>query len=236
MATHAIGTRILIGANAISELTEIGGVEISADTLDTTNLDVVNGYRTFIAGLKDAGEVSLSGHFAPGDTNGQAALLGLLNSGASSSFTIAFPSSLGASWTFSGIVTGFTTGASMEDIITFEATIKISGKPDLATVAGDNLTGLALTGTGGSLSPAFNGANYNYTFSGVTASSVTVTATLAGATLSLYVDDVFVQSLTSGSASSAISLSTNVGKKITVVASAAGKSPKIYEVIAVKTA
>lgn len=131
MAVAAMGTKLKVGSSGyVGELTDIGGLDISADTIETTSLDS-NGWRTFIGGVKDAGEVSLSGYFNPDDTDGQKALYDALGSGASTAFKIEFPISLGAEWSFNGIVTKFTTSSAMEDSITFEATIKVSGQPTL---------------------------------------------------------------------------------------------------------
>jgi hypothetical protein len=236
MAQNAMGTKLQIGANSIAELTQIGGLDIKADTLETTTLDS-NGWRTFIQGLKDGGEVSVSGFFNPGDTNGQIALYNALNNGGLLNFTILFPSVLGASWTFQGIVTGFKTDVQVEDTIPFEGTIKVSGQPSLGLTPSGGLTGLSLTGAGGTLTPAFSNGNYYYAFSGVTATSVTVTATAANHTLSLFVNGTFVQNLTSGTASNAISLaSVGATADIVIIAQESGKTQKIYEVIAVKTA
>ena len=69
MAKKAQGTKLKIGANSIAELTSIGGLSLSADTIDVTTLDS-DGYREFIQGMKDGGEVSISGYFNPADTNG----------------------------------------------------------------------------------------------------------------------------------------------------------------------
>jgi predicted secreted protein len=232
-AQAAMGTKIQIGANSVADLTSIGGLELSADTIETTTLDS-NGWRTFMQGLKDGGEVAISGYFNPGDTNGQMAMYNAFNSGAQMPFTILFP--FGASWTFNGIVTGFNTGAEMEDSVTYEGTIKVSGQPSLGLTPSGGLTGLALTGTGGALSPAFNNGINLYAFSGVTAASVTLTATAANHTLTLFVDGVLSQTLTSGSASAAIPITAVGSKKLVIVAQEPNKAPKLYEVTLVKTA
>jgi predicted secreted protein len=231
-----MGTKLKIGANSITELTSIGGLELSADTLESTTLDSLNGYRTFIQGLKDAGEVSVSGFFNPGDLNGQKAMYDAFESGMLTAFTILFPALLGASWDFNGIVTGFSTGAELEDGISFESTIKVSGKPSLGLTPSGGLTALALTGTGGALTPAFANGTYSYSFSGVTATSVTVTATAANHTLVLFIDGVFSQNLVSGSASAAIAMAAVGSKMLTILANENGKTQKIYEVVVVKTA
>lgn len=234
MAVRAVGTKIQIGSNFIAELKSISGLELSADTIDTTALDSTGGYRQFIGGFKDAGEVGISGFFSPGDV-GQAAVYSAFESGVTQNYSIIFPAALGASWTFQGVVTKFATSAELEDAVSFEATIKVSGQPVLGLTPSGGLTALVVTGTGGTLSPAFANGNYYYTFSGVSAASVTVTATAASHTLKLFVDGVYVQDLTSASASNAIALALNTGKDVVIMAYEAGKTPKLYEIIVVKT-
>ena len=109
MATRALGTTLSKGGTLIAGLTEISGVDMSADTIDVTTLDSTGGYRDFISGFKDAGEIGLSGFFVPGEA-GQAALITAFNSGASDTFVITFPTSMGYTWTFTGIITKITTG------------------------------------------------------------------------------------------------------------------------------
>lgn len=236
MAKAAKGTKLKIGANVITGLKSIGGIEESADTIDVTTLDSADGYKEFISSYIDAGEVSFSGNFEPGDTTGQVALRTLLQSGTVTAFSILFPSSLGAEWTFNGIVTGFKTNADQGDAAAFEGTIKVTGKPNLGTTASGGLTALALTGTGGTISPVFANTTYSYAYNGVTGASVTVTATAAAHTLRLYVDGTYLEDLTTAVASSAIALTLNVGKKLTILAFEAGKTTKIYEIVAIKTA
>jgi predicted secreted protein len=135
MAVHSKGTVLKLGTNAIAELSSIGGLSLSADSIDVTTLGSANGYREFIQGFRDAGEVSLSGNFKPNDTNGQSALLTNLNDGSVDEYAIEFPTELGYKWTFDAIVTGFSTSASTDGVVTFEATLKVTGKPTLATLS-----------------------------------------------------------------------------------------------------
>lgn len=236
MAVAAMGTKLLIGANSIAELQSISGLEIKADTIETTNLDSA-GWRNYIQGLKDGGEVSLSGYFNPNDTNGQFALYTALTNGTVTSFTISFPSALGAQWSFSGIVTGFTSSSSMEDSVTFEATVKVTGIPSLGLTASAGLSALVFTGgTSPSLTPTFANGTYTYSYTFTTATSITLTATAASHTIYLYVDGVLSQTLTSGSASSALSFASVGSKKLTIVCFESGKTQKIYDIAAVRTA
>lgn len=130
MANRSIGTKLKKGTVAVADLTEIGGLELSADTIDTTTLDSSGGYRTFIGGFKDGGEVSISGFFTPGDP-GQAALYTDFQAGSTNAYSIEFPAELNAAWEFNAVVTGFTTSVAVEDAINFEATLKVSGNPNL---------------------------------------------------------------------------------------------------------
>lgn len=134
MADRALGTKLQIGTTTpvnVAGLTSIGGLELSADTIDVTTLDSDGGYREFIAGFKDAGEVSVEGYLDTTTGNGQKEIYDLFESGATQSFVIKFPAETKTSWNFEGIVTGFSTGADLEDPLSFSATIKVSGKPTL---------------------------------------------------------------------------------------------------------
>lgn len=235
-ATNTMGTKLQIGANSIAELHDIGGMNLTADTIETTTLDSTSNFRTFIQKLKDGGDVTASGFFNPGDTNGQAALYAAYGTGAVTAFTILFPSTLGASWTFNAIVVEVKTGAKVGDAIPWDIKLKVTGVPSLLVTPSAAITTLAMTGTGGTLSPASSGTVYSYTFNGVTVASVTITITAAAQTIKLYLDGVYSQDLISGSPSSAIPLTINVGKKLTIVANEAGKTQNVYDVIAVKTA
>lgn len=231
MPERSLGTVIQINANAIAGLTSVNGVGLSAETMDKTTLSSSGGYREFTGGFKDGGEVAISGYFEPGDTDGQVAVYNAFETGEEIPFTIVYPQ--GAAWGFNGVVTGFSTSADLEDLIGFEATIKVSGKPELNFTASAGLTGLVLTGVAGDLSPAFDKDIRYYTFDGVTAEAVKVTATGAGQIIKLFVDGSYVQDLGSGSASSDITMAIG-SKKITIMANEIGKAPKIYEVVVVK--
>ena len=230
MAERALGTQILINSDAIAGLTSINGVSLTAETLDTTTLTSNGGYREFTGGFKDGGEVTVSGYFEPSDADGQIAVYNAFESGDAIPFSIIYPQ--GASWGFNGVVTGFSTSADLEDLIGFEATIKVSGKPTLNFAASEGLTDLALSGTGGTLSPAFDADTRYYTFAGVTADAVEIEATGAGQTIKMFVNGAYVKDLVSGSDAE---VDVEIGStKITIMANETGKAPKIYEIIVVR--
>lgn len=129
MASNAMGTTLKKGATIIAGLKSIAGLEISAESIDVTALDTVGGYKEFIAGAKDAGEVKLTGFFK-GDqfdtmhTDFEAGTVG--------AYTIEFPDKLvtsGSTWEFDAVITKLSTGADVGGAVSFEATLKVSGQP-----------------------------------------------------------------------------------------------------------
>lgn len=132
MTIVGMGTTLKKGDVIVANLTSIDGVSVSADTIESTNLSTEGGYRTFVNGLKDAGEVSISGHF---DYEAHSYLLDDFESGSLDTYTIEFPDrglTKGTTWTFSAVVTAYGTSVEMEDLISFESTLKVSGKPTLS--------------------------------------------------------------------------------------------------------
>lgn len=95
------------------------------------------------------------------------------------------------------------------------------------------LSGLEMTGAGGTLAPAFSAGVRYYTYATVTGNSVTVKATAADHDIKLYIDGAFSQNLTSGQASNSIPVSSG-SKKLTIVAQEPGKKSQTTEIIVVK--
>jgi len=114
-----------------------------------------------------------------------------------------------------------------------DAKAYLNAKAGIPVTASAGLSALALTGIGGTLSPVFGTAVRTYSFGGVTAVSVTVTATAANHTMNLYADGVFLQALLSGTASAAIPMSIG-SKKLTIVAQEVGKQSQTTEIVVIK--
>lgn len=237
MAKRALGTRLKKGSTYIGGLTEINGVDMSADTIDVTTLDSNGGYREYLAGFKDAGEVGISGFFDPGNL-GQAAVIAAFNSGDDDTYTIEFPAAMGATWVFTGVVTKITTGAAIEDPISFEATIKVSSQPSLGTTASTGLSALAVTdGASAAISPTFANGTYNY-YCAFVGAGVTLTATGASHTIKLYIDGAYIQDLTtavsSGALASLSGFSVGQTKLAELLVYEVAKTPKTYRVTLVR--
>ena len=132
MPTVAMGTKLKKGVTEIALLTKIDGLNLKADTVETTALDTTGGYKTFLAVLKDSGEVAISGHF---DQTAHGEFLTDFEALTVQAYTIEFPDKLtttGTTWCFSALVSDFHTSVDLGSLIKFEATLKVSGKPTLA--------------------------------------------------------------------------------------------------------
>ena len=224
MAYGAYGTILTRGAaeTPIAELSKIGSPVLKVDTIDTTNHQSEGGFKEFIGGLIEAGAGPAEGDFISSDA-GQMGLLDDLLSKTIQDFSIKFPN--GAAWTFKALVEEFSTGeADVNGLLTFKASLKVSGKPTLGASLAANLTDLVVTT--GTLVPAFAGASKEYVVNiASTESSVTITPTCLAAD-SILVDGNVVAS---GVASSAITLGAAGSiKKVSVVVKQDGKTDNAY--------
>lgn len=133
--SRSVGTKFTIDGTAVGSLTSIGGVELSAETSEVTALDNQDGYKEFLGGFKDGGEVSLEGYL-DGENEGQTAMHTAFEDQELHECSIVFPEAIGKSWNFRAVVTKFTAGsASLNDALKFGGAVKISGKPTLAKTA-----------------------------------------------------------------------------------------------------
>lgn len=235
MAKRGMGTTITINGTTIGKLTSINPPELSADTIDTTTLDVADNHRTFMQGLIDAGEVSVTGFYENNDT-GHTAVKTALDSGTADTYVITFPSTIGSTWTFTGVVTKFKTGeATIEDGVAFEASFKVSGKPTLGVTASTGMSAATFVQTDGStaltaaaLTPTFAIGTFTYGFTYTTQTAFKPKFTAASHTIQIFVNDVYIETVSSGVAASSIAMAAVGATKVTAVVFEAGKTPKTY--------
>ena len=114
-----------INTVVIGSLTSVGEISPDSEELDATCLDSSGGYREFLQGFKDSGELTLTGYLDP-DKHGQAQMVTLYGTGALGYFWVTFPDQ--ATVAFNAHVKSFTVGsAEVDGIVGFGTTLRVSG-------------------------------------------------------------------------------------------------------------
>lgn len=233
-----IGATLTVGATNIGTITKIGSPAMKRTAIDVTTLSSLNGFKQFISGLADPGKITAEGFFNTADS-GQNLLYNKFVNGTVDTYTITFPSITGASWTATCFIDelDFAPNVDMTKALDFKMSLQVSGQPNIGTSVTAGLTGLTLTGTSGSLSPAFATGTYAYSYTFTTATSITVTpAASTQQQYTMYVDGISQGTFNTGSVSPTIAYATaGTTHKIDLVVSSAGYTPLTYTVIAVRT-
>lgn len=113
---------------AIANVTSLTPPGLTRDTYDVTAHDSTDGWREFIGGLKDAGDVSFDVNYDPADHD---TLIGDFEDAAARNYELTFPD--GSKWEFAGFLTGFEADAPFDDKLSASLTIKVTGKPVVTT-------------------------------------------------------------------------------------------------------
>lgn len=115
---------------AIAEINSIGGPNMTRDTIDVTALDSAGGFREFIAGFKDAGEVVLGMNFSIGGYNDMKTDF---ESSVLRNYRITLGNTATTQFDFAGLVTALGQAVPLDDKVTLDVTIKISGQVTLTS-------------------------------------------------------------------------------------------------------
>ena len=118
----------------IAEIIKLGGPKLKLDTKEVTSHSSTGAFREFIATLLDAGEVSLDGNFIPTNaTQSQSSgLLKDMKNRTKRNFQMVFPDVGVTTWSFAAFVTSFEITAQFDDVLSFSATLKVTGAPTMA--------------------------------------------------------------------------------------------------------
>jgi Lambda phage tail tube protein, TTP len=128
--TIGYGSRLAYFSGAafvdIAEITNLKAPGYSRDAIDATHMASPNNFREFIAGLMDAGEVSLDVNFIPSASD---VFVSIMVAGVGQ-FRLTHPN--GVRMSFDAIMTGYEPSEPLDDKMTASVTIKVSGKPVLS--------------------------------------------------------------------------------------------------------
>lgn len=117
---------------AIGEINSIDGPTKSRETIEVTRLEDVDGYRQYIAGLREPGTVTLNMNFTRENYD---VLNADFESDTIQSYAIELPDEDETVFTFSGFVTELPISIPIGDKITCDVTIQISGKVNQSTAS-----------------------------------------------------------------------------------------------------
>lgn len=219
------GSTIKWDGTLIADVKKIGSIPLENSEVEVTDLD--SAAKEFIAGLKDYGVVTIEGNYIPTD-GGQVKLEADAVTGTIREVIIAI-TNLSKTITFNAFCKSLKFGESTpEGVIPFTADLRITGA--IATTTA-NLTGLTISD--GTLTPAFSASKYTYGVI-VTSETVTVTPTLAGSVITVTANGVS-QTVSTGEASSAITVEVGAVTEITISAAKTG-GISVYTIYAAKAA
>ena len=140
-ATSGFGTLFQIADSggtvytSVAEVVTVGGPNLTLDMLEVTHHASPGGYKEFVAGLLDAGEVTLGLNHLPANatqSNATDGLVKLLDSKAKRNMKIIFPDSGSTTWTLVGFITSLSPSDPVDGKAELNCTIKITGQPTLA--------------------------------------------------------------------------------------------------------
>lgn len=124
----------------VAEVTKITPPAIARDAQDATHTESAGGWKEFIPGLKDGGEVSIEMNFIPKGA-GVALILAQFNASAVTQCRILFPDGSHTSpitstkWAFNAVCTGFAPEAPIDNTMVATAKFKVTGQPTFTPAA-----------------------------------------------------------------------------------------------------
>ena len=148
-AVKALGTLLKRGDGGgpevfttVAEITNISGPSLGIDTIDVTSHESVGGWREFITGIADGGEITIDINYIP-DNSAHDAVTGLLKDfedqiagtlTGGRNYQLVFPDTANTTWTFTAWITAFepVADASGSEKLGASVTLKITGQPTLA--------------------------------------------------------------------------------------------------------
>jgi len=117
----------------IAEVNSIEGPGMSRETIDVTDLSTTDGYRKFIGSLRDPGDLSLSMNFKRSEYD---KFKSDFENDTPQNYEIVLPDADVTTLEFEGLVSELPLAIAVDDKITSDVTIKISGKVEVESGSG----------------------------------------------------------------------------------------------------
>ena len=227
--TSGFGTVLIWNYQKVLELSSIGGISQTAGTIDVTSHDSSDGFKEYIAGMRDGGEMAIEGNFISTDANGQIAFHTDIQAGTKRYAYIVFPMALGGSQEFYAIATGFSLAQPIDDKLGVSGSLKLSGKPPMYITQSAGMSALSgieeESGSALSIAEEIAVGTYAYTCSVNTASSY-VKLTITAASHTIYADGVAQTTTVQGGEIALGAAGTTTD--ILIIVYESSKSPRLY--------
>ncbi|MEU6952068.1 phage tail tube protein [Streptomyces sp. NPDC045714] len=134
----AFGTQLLRDTNGagtfavVANVSDLSGPARAREAIEVTTHDSPDGYREFIKGLKDGGEVEATIYYDPGNTSHQALDADFEEKDLRDYQLVILPGEADEhTWDFNALITAIGDAYPTDDKIERTVTFKISGKPTL---------------------------------------------------------------------------------------------------------
>jgi len=142
MATNAfsgVGTQFMRWSGtawvALAEVNSITGPTMTRSFIDVTSLDSTGGYREFITGFRDAGTIALKMNFTRTTYD---SLKTDFESPTAQNYEVILPDAVHTTLEFEGLVTELPITVPVDDKVTADCTIKITGKVIITSGGSDD--------------------------------------------------------------------------------------------------
>ena len=131
MSNAIAGTGAVLkrGATPIAEVLSITGPGMTRDLIDVTHLGSTGGYREYVSGYRDGGELTFTINFI---FEGYNNMKTDFDSDSSGSYSVILPDAGNTTLTFSGFVTSMPLSIEPDNAVTVDITIKITGQVSLS--------------------------------------------------------------------------------------------------------
>jgi len=231
-AQSAKSTVLVWNYRKVLELTNISGPSQSRDMVEVSNHDSPDGFKEYIAGHIDGGEISIEGNFIAGDAAGQIAFHTDLQSGTGKTVWIVAPMAVGAALSMSAFGSGFEPSFPHDSKIGISGSLKVSGKPTLYATQSAGMSGLTgieeNAGAALTITPVIAVGTYAYACTVNTASDW-IKLTPVAAAHTIYVQGTAV---ITGNQSGEIALgAAGTTTEVFIMAYESAKAPRLYSLI-----
>jgi len=141
MGISAFGTLLKVGDGGtpesfttIAEVSNIGGPALKLEPIDVTNHSSTGGWKEFVGGLLEGGELSLEINYDPTHATHDAStgLIADMAARTVRNFQLVFPDTSSTTWSFAALVTGFEPSEPVDGKLSAAVALTVSGQPTLA--------------------------------------------------------------------------------------------------------